>query len=109
MQKSVSHSSFCAFFFCFFFVLHFFTNHKKKNKMPTSDSFFKLNVPGWLNYAMTFTGITGLAGVVLLYMYQCKLIYPASFPEGSRQEASRISSLIIRLQINILLLGSKTL
>lgn len=57
-------------------------------KMP---ELFKLNVPSWLNYAMTFTGITGLTGVVLLYMYQCKLIYPASFPEGSRQEVSKSS------------------
>ncbi|OBZ90188.1 Protein bem46 [Choanephora cucurbitarum] len=45
-------------------------------------------MPHWLNYALTFTGITGLTGVVLLYMYQCKLIYPASFPEGSRQEVA---------------------
>ncbi|KAI8352879.1 Alpha/Beta hydrolase protein [Choanephora cucurbitarum] len=52
------------------------------------DSLFKINMPHWLNYALTFTGITGLTGVVLLYMYQCKLIYPASFPEGSRQEVA---------------------
>ncbi|CEI88431.1 hypothetical protein RMCBS344292_02821 [Rhizopus microsporus] len=26
-----------------------------------------------------------LTGVILLYIYQCKLIYPASIPEGSRQ------------------------
>jgi hypothetical protein len=51
-----------------------------------SESFLKQNVPNWLQYIMTFTGLTGLTGVVLLYMYQCKLIYPASFPEGSRQE-----------------------
>ncbi|KAG2201551.1 hypothetical protein INT47_007428 [Mucor saturninus] len=53
------------------------------------ESFIKQNVPNWLQYIMTFTGITGLTGVVLLYMYQCKLIYPASFPEGSRQEVAK--------------------
>ncbi|OAD02299.1 hypothetical protein MUCCIDRAFT_153332 [Mucor lusitanicus CBS 277.49] len=37
---------------------------------------------------MTVTGLTGLTGVILLYMYQCKLIYPASYPEGSRQEVA---------------------
>lgn len=52
------------------------------------ESFIKQNVPSWLQYVMTFTGITGLTGVVLLYMYQCKLIYPAAFPEGSREEVN---------------------
>lgn len=56
--------------------------------MEMPDSFVKQNVPQWLQYALTFTGITGLTGVILLYLYQCKLIYPASFPEGSRQEVS---------------------
>lgn len=52
------------------------------------DSFLKGHLPSWLTYAMTVTGLTGLTGVILLYMYQCKLIYPASYPEGSRQEVS---------------------
>ncbi|CAO0799289.1 unnamed protein product [Mucor circinelloides] len=52
------------------------------------DSFLKGHLPSWLTYAMTVTGLTGLTGVILLYMYQCKLIYPASYPEGSRQEVA---------------------
>lgn len=52
------------------------------------ESFLKGHLPSWLTYAMTVTGLTGLTGVILLYMYQCKLIYPASYPEGSRQEVS---------------------
>jgi hypothetical protein len=45
----------------------------------------KTGLPGWLNYAMTITGITALTSAALLYIYQCKLIYPAAFPEGSRE------------------------
>jgi hypothetical protein len=56
------------------------------------ESIFKGSLPNWLNYALTFTGITGLTGVILLYMYQCKLIYPASYPEGSRVEVEFINT-----------------
>lgn len=51
-----------------------------------SESIFKGNLPSWLEYVLTLTGITGLTGAILLYVYQCKLIYPASYPEGSRLE-----------------------
>ena len=57
------------------------------------ESFLKGHLPGWLTYAMTVTGLTGLTGVILLYMYQCKLIYPASYPEGSRQEVSYLDNI----------------
>ncbi|KAI8979633.1 Alpha/Beta hydrolase protein [Mycotypha africana] len=48
----------------------------------------KLNLPNWLGYIMTITGVTGFAGVILLYACQCKLIYPANYPEGSREEVA---------------------
>jgi len=56
-----------------------------------ADLHFKDTLPGWLSYALTITGITGLTGAIVLYLYQCKLIYPASFPEGSRQEVAKPS------------------
>ncbi|KAG1137883.1 hypothetical protein G6F37_010807 [Rhizopus arrhizus] len=49
---------------------------------------WKSSIPSWLNYCLTATGLTGLTGVVLLYIYQCKLIYPASVPEGSRENVA---------------------
>ncbi|KAI7903947.1 Alpha/Beta hydrolase protein [Cokeromyces recurvatus] len=52
------------------------------------NSILKGHVPNWLSYALTFTGLTGLTGVILIYIYQCKLIYPASYPEGSRQSVA---------------------
>jgi hypothetical protein len=55
----------------------------------------KNSLPSWLNYVLTFTGITGLTGVVLLYLYQCSLIYPASYPEGSRQQVNKKSNNIL--------------
>ncbi|KAI8990216.1 Alpha/Beta hydrolase protein [Pilobolus umbonatus] len=53
--------------------------------------YFKSNLPNWISYALTITGITGLTGAIVLYLYQCKLIYPASFPEGSRQQVAKPS------------------
>lgn len=61
------------------------------------ESFLKGHLPSWLTYAMTVTGLTGLTGVILLYMYQCKLIYPASYPEGSRQEVSYLECALFYL------------
>ena len=50
---------------------------------------WKSSIPSWLNYCLTATGLTGLTGVILLYIYQCKLIYPASVPEGSRENVRK--------------------
>ncbi|KAI7874448.1 alpha/beta-hydrolase, partial [Lichtheimia hyalospora FSU 10163] len=36
-------------------------------------------------------GIAGLTGAALLYLYQCELIYPSSFPEGSRLHVAKPS------------------
>ncbi|KAI9272466.1 Alpha/Beta hydrolase protein [Sporodiniella umbellata] len=41
-----------------------------------------------MNYCLAMTGFTGLAGVILLYVYQCKLVYPSSIPEGSREKVA---------------------
>lgn len=76
------------------------------------NSFIKANVPSWLSYALTITGITGLTGVILIYIYQCKLIYPASYPEGSRQEVvlfkQRCEKETLGLIRKAFFLGSKT-
>ena len=36
------------------------------------------------NLSSLGNGIASLTGAALLYLYQCELIYPSSFPEGSR-------------------------
>jgi hypothetical protein len=72
------------------------------------DIAIKNSLPGWLNYVLTFTGITGLTGVVLLYLYQCSLIYPASYPEGSRQQVHKKSNNILIYQTNYNEKGGKT-
>ncbi|KAI8393543.1 Alpha/Beta hydrolase protein [Radiomyces spectabilis] len=52
---------------------------------------FKVGLPSWLSYALSVTGLAGLAGATFLYLYQCDLIYPSSFPEGSRTEVAKPS------------------
>ncbi|KAI7860682.1 Alpha/Beta hydrolase protein [Circinella umbellata] len=56
-----------------------------------SDSGLRLNVPSWVSYILSFTGLAGLAGAALLYVYQCEIIYPSAFPEGSRTVVSKPS------------------
>ncbi|KAI9033574.1 Alpha/Beta hydrolase protein [Phycomyces nitens] len=56
-----------------------------------ADPVFKLGLPNWLAYFLTFTGLAGVAASVLLYIYQCELIYPRTFPEGSRTDVAKPS------------------
>ncbi|KAI9492456.1 Alpha/Beta hydrolase protein [Zychaea mexicana] len=56
-----------------------------------SDSGLRVNVPSWVSYVLSFTGLAGLAGAALLYLYQCQIIYPSAFPEGSRTEVAKPS------------------
>ncbi|KAG0174878.1 hypothetical protein DFQ28_007667 [Apophysomyces sp. BC1034] len=56
------------------------------------DPVFKMDLPNWLSYTLSFTGLAGLAGATLLYLYQCELIYPSAFPEGSRTEVAKPSA-----------------
>ncbi|SAM09469.1 hypothetical protein [Absidia glauca] len=51
----------------------------------------KFSLPSWLSYFLSFTGIASVAGALLLYIYQCELIYPSSFPDGSRTEVAKPS------------------
>ncbi|KAF7732382.1 hypothetical protein EC973_005278 [Apophysomyces ossiformis] len=60
------------------------------SSMP--DPVFKMDLPNWLSYTLSITGLAGLAGATLLYLYQCELIYPSSFPEGSRTEVAKPSA-----------------
>ncbi|ORX52059.1 alpha/beta-hydrolase [Hesseltinella vesiculosa] len=56
-----------------------------------SNYLFKLSLPPWVAYVLSVTGVASVAGALLLYMYQCELIYPSSFPEGSRTEVAKPS------------------
>ncbi|KAI8093525.1 Alpha/Beta hydrolase protein [Halteromyces radiatus] len=51
----------------------------------------KFSLPPWLSYILSITGIASVAGAFLLYLYQCELIYPSSFPDGSRTEVAKPS------------------
>ncbi|KAI9314040.1 Alpha/Beta hydrolase protein [Dichotomocladium elegans] len=57
----------------------------------TDNAVLPINVPGWVSYLLSITGLAGLTGAVLLYIYQCEMIYPASFPEGSRTQVAKPS------------------
>lgn len=54
----------------------------------TDESALPFNVPNWVSYLLSFTGLAGLTGAALLYLYQCEIIYPSSFPEGSRTQVT---------------------
>ncbi|KAK9687389.1 bem46 protein, variant, partial [Basidiobolus ranarum] len=45
-----------------------------------------LRLPTSLKYLLAFTGVATLSGLTLVYLLQCKLIYPAYFPSGSRKK-----------------------
>ncbi|CDS07656.1 hypothetical protein LRAMOSA01605 [Lichtheimia ramosa] len=57
----------------------------------TDESALPFNVPNWVSYLLSFTGLAGLTGAALLYLYQCEIIYPSSFPEGSRTQVAKPS------------------
>lgn len=42
-------------------------------------------LPWYLSYSLAAAAVAVLSGGALLYHYQCEIIYPASFPEGSRK------------------------
>lgn len=79
--------------FAVFIILFFFI---ALSSFFMAEFFWKPNTPAWLNYCLTVTGLTGLTGVILLYIYQCKLIYPASIPEGSRQHVNLFHNIFIQ-------------
>ncbi|KAF9109353.1 hypothetical protein BGX27_007700 [Mortierella sp. AM989] len=41
-------------------------------------------LPWYLSYSLAAAAVAILGGGALLYQFQCEIIYPASFPEGSR-------------------------
>ncbi|KAI7871919.1 Alpha/Beta hydrolase protein [Spinellus fusiger] len=55
------------------------------------DTLFSFSLPSWVVYCLTMTGMTGVAASVLLYMYQCDLIYPSNYPTDSRTEVAKPS------------------
>ncbi|KAI8331704.1 Alpha/Beta hydrolase protein [Chlamydoabsidia padenii] len=56
-----------------------------------SNYMLKFSLPPWLSYVLSATGVASVAGALLLYIYQCDLIYPSSFPDGSRTEVAKPS------------------
>jgi len=42
-------------------------------------------LPWYLSYSIAAATFAILSGGALLYHYQCEIIYPANFPEGSRK------------------------
>ncbi|KAG0235096.1 hypothetical protein BGW42_005889 [Actinomortierella wolfii] len=48
-------------------------------------------LPWYLSYSLAAAAVAVLSGGALLYHYQCEIIYPASFPEGSRTHVAKPS------------------
>ncbi|KAF9314531.1 hypothetical protein BG003_004079 [Podila horticola] len=48
-------------------------------------------LPWYLSYSLAAAAVAVLSGGALLYHYQCEIIYPASFPEGSRKHVAKPS------------------
>lgn len=48
-------------------------------------------IPSWAIYVLSVVGLAGLTGAGALYAFQNQLIYPASFPEGSRTTVAKPS------------------
>lgn len=59
-------------------------------------SFLSDYIPSYIQFFLTTTSIVALAVTSLLYTYQCKMIYLAGLPEGSRQVVSIVHALDIR-------------
>lgn len=54
-----------------------------------SNYMLRFSLPPWLSYVLSVTGIASVVGAAALYLYQCELIYPSSFPDGSRTEVNK--------------------
>ncbi|POG79335.1 Alpha/Beta hydrolase protein [Rhizophagus irregularis DAOM 181602=DAOM 197198] len=54
-------------------------------------SFLSDYIPSYIQFFLTTTSIVALAVTSLLYTYQCKMIYLAGLPEGSRQVVQKPS------------------
>ncbi|KAF9385156.1 hypothetical protein CPB97_005103 [Podila verticillata] len=48
-------------------------------------------LPWYLSYSLAAAAVAVLSGGALLYHYQCEIIYPANFPEGSRTHVAKPS------------------
>ncbi|KAF9980110.1 hypothetical protein BGZ65_005543 [Modicella reniformis] len=48
-------------------------------------------LPWYLSYPLAAAAVAVLSGGALLYHYQCEIIYPANFPEGSRTNVAKPS------------------
>ncbi|KAG0013707.1 hypothetical protein BGZ82_002055 [Podila clonocystis] len=48
-------------------------------------------LPWYLSYSIAAAVVAVLSGGALLYHYQCEIIYPANFPEGSRTNVAKPS------------------
>ncbi|KAF9349349.1 hypothetical protein BGX34_001847 [Mortierella sp. NVP85] len=48
-------------------------------------------LPWYLSYSIAAATFAILSGGALLYHYQCEIIYPANFPEGSRKNVAKPS------------------
>ncbi|KAF9108213.1 hypothetical protein BGX27_008423 [Mortierella sp. AM989] len=48
-------------------------------------------LPWYLSYSLGAAAVAILSGGALLYHYQCEIIYPANFPEGSRTHVAKPS------------------
>ncbi|KAF9965281.1 hypothetical protein BGZ70_005127 [Mortierella alpina] len=48
-------------------------------------------LPWYLSYSLAAAAVAILSGGALLYHYQCEIIYPANFPEGSRTHVAKPS------------------
>ncbi|KAF9932758.1 hypothetical protein FBU30_007408 [Linnemannia zychae] len=48
-------------------------------------------LPWYLSYSIAAAVVAVLSGGALLYRYQCEIIYPANFPEGSRTHVAKPS------------------
>ncbi|KAI1315624.1 hypothetical protein EDD11_000576 [Mortierella claussenii] len=48
-------------------------------------------LPWYLSYSLAAAAVAILSGGALLYHFQCEIIYPANFPEGSRTQVAKPS------------------
>lgn len=67
---------------------------KPTKAFKTTMFFLSDYIPSYIQFFLTTTSIVALAVTGLLYTYQCKMIYLAGIPEGSRQAVSIISRIV---------------
>ncbi|KAG0198162.1 hypothetical protein BGX28_008389 [Mortierella sp. GBA30] len=48
-------------------------------------------IPWYISYSIAAAAVAVVGGGALLYHYQCEIIYPANFPEGSRTQVAKPS------------------